>query len=70
MEKLFLNQIVLFRPHEGMTIVTSLPIDIVAVLQAQELQKFTDTLVGKIVMAGLLLAALFLVYNLSYKSYC
>jgi len=48
-----------FRPHEGMTIVTSLPIDIVAVLQAQELQKFTDTLVGKIVMAGLLLAALF-----------
>lgn len=48
-----------FEPHEGMTIATSFPIDIVAVLQAEELQKFADTLVGKIVLAGLLLGALF-----------
>ena len=49
----------ILKSYEGMTIVTSFPIDIVAVLQAQELQKFTDTLIGKIVMAGLLLGILF-----------
>lgn len=48
-----------FKPYEGMTIVASFPIDIVAVLQAEKVEKFSDTLIGRIVLGGLLLGMLF-----------